>query len=72
MYNGDGQCSCPPAETTFETLLGACGGAGGSTYSHIKRITANSNSYVHAKMKGTKWYGSEWRSIRMEEMHWTL
>ena len=72
MYDGDGPCLCPRAESRFETLLGACGVAGGLTYSLIKRITANSNSYVRAKMKGTKWYGSDWRPIRTEEMYWTL
>ena len=58
MYNGDGPCLHPHAEKRFETLLGDYGVAGGLIYSLIKRITANSNSYVCAKMEGTKWCGS--------------
>jgi hypothetical protein len=56
----------------FDTLLGACGIAGGFSYELLKRITMNSNAYVRARLVGNRFYGSDWKNITIAEMFHTL
>ena len=48
-YNGNGPCLRNNVSRCFDTILGACGFAGGMTYELIKRITANSNAYTKVR-----------------------
>ena len=43
-YHGDGPCLRRYVDRKFDTLLGACGTAGGFSYELVKRITMNSNN----------------------------
>jgi hypothetical protein len=56
----------------FDTLLGACRIAGGFSYELVKRITMNSNAHMRARLVGSKFYGSDWKNITVEEMFHTF
>jgi len=67
-YNGAGPCLRRYVDRKFDSLLGACGIAGGFSYELIKCITMNSNAYVQAWLVGNKFYGFDWKNIMVEEM----
>ena len=67
-YNGAGPCLRKFMDWKFDTLLGACGIAGGFSYELLKCITMNSNAYVRARLVGNRFYGSDWKNITVEEM----
>ena len=67
-YNGNGLCLRRYVDRKFETLLGACGTAGGFSYELVKRIKMNSNNYVRERLVGNKFYGSDWKNITVVEM----
>ena len=58
-YNGKGPCLRRCVDIKFDTVLGACGTAGGFSYELVKRITMNSNNYLWERLVGNKFYGSD-------------
>lgn len=67
-YEGRGPALRHNVCNKFTTVLESCGVAGGFTYELIKRITANSNAYVHTKKIGNQFAGSLWKPIQVQEM----
>ena len=62
-YNGPGPCLRKLMDWKFDTLLGACGIAGGFSHELLKRITMNSNANERARLVGHRFYGSDWKNI---------
>lgn len=71
-YNGPGPCLKKYIDKKFNTLLDSCGTANAFTYRLTKRITTNSNANIFNEEVGNKFYGSDSKSITVEEMDHTL